>query len=104
MTLTVCIAIYANYHYFGLEDSNQCSYSIDLDPSTKTAEAKCHLKYSGDNSLVHRGTLRLTVYKKDEPPAPPLTPLPQVPSATIRARLTLSVFARSPGRARYKLI
>ena len=74
MTLTTCAAICADYHYFGLEDGNQYFCGMDLDPSTKTGDAECQLKCSGDSSLVCGGTLRLTVYKKDEPPAPPSNP------------------------------
>ena len=74
MTLTTCAALCADYHYFGLEDGDQCFCGMDLDPTTKTTESECQLKCAGDKSLVCGGTLRLTVYKKAEPPAPPSNP------------------------------
>lgn len=74
MTPNTCAAICADYHYFGLEDGDQCFCGMDLDPAAETSETQCQLKCSGDSSLGCGGTLRLTVYKKDAPPAAPSNP------------------------------
>ena len=75
MTPTTCAAICADYHYFGLEDGDQCFCGMDLDLAAKTSETQCQLKCSGDSSLGCGGTLRLTVYEKNALPIAPSSPL-----------------------------
>jgi hypothetical protein len=94
MTLTACAAICADYHYFGLEDGDQCFCGMDLDPSAKTSEANCQLKCSGDSSLVCGGTNRLIVYKKADLPAAPSNPA-TVGAFSYQSCWTDSVGARS---------
>ena len=75
MTPTTCAAICADYHYFGLEDGDQCFCGMDLDAAAKTSETQCQLTCSGDSSLGCGGTLRLTVYEKNAAPIAPSSPL-----------------------------